>query len=291
MIIKIVDIQLLALKISRSENLPVLPTVVVQILKLYEDPNISARRLEHIIEQDPAMSAKVLRVAGSSMYGLRSVNTVKLALSVMGMNTLRSIAISLAYQQILSGKGLRPAFDHLAFWRHSLAVGIGARGLMRHINMGLDEEMYVAGLMHGIGILTMDRFAQPELINAVRAANINRIPLRQAELTINGFDHCQVGGILAEKWKLTPMMTNVIKYYDNPEEDLVTYETTIVAAAANHLAYHCGFPAMPGVPGNENGPAYLASLGLEQDKIDAISTQIMVEVDVADETMGSARAA
>lgn len=285
------DLQLLILKISRSENLPVLPTVVVQILKLYEDPNISSRSLEHIIEQDPAMAAKVLRVAGSSMYGMKSVTTVNRALSVLGMNTLRSIAISLAYQQILSGKQVRPAFDHLALWRHSLAVGIGARGLMRHVNIGLAEEMYVAGLMHDIGILTMDRFAQPELVKAVQTATAKRIPLREAELMVNGFDHCQVGGYLADKWKLTPMMANVIKYHDTPEEDDVTTQSTVVSAAANHLAYRCGFPAMPGLPGCENGEGYLASLGLEQEKIDAVCTQIMVEVDSADEAMGGARAA
>ena len=285
------DLQLLTLKIARSENLPVLPTVVVQILKLYEDPNISSRTLEHLIEQDPAMAAKVIRVAGSSMYGLKSVTSVNRALSVLGMNTLRSIAISLAYQQILAGRGQRPAFDHLAFWRHSLAVGIGARGLMRYVNVGLAEEMYVAGLMHDIGVLTMDKFAQPELVKAVQGANAKRIPLNQAEMMLNGFDHCQIGGFLAEKWKLTPMMTNVIKYHDDPSQDLQTPKATVVAAAANYLAYHCGFPAMPGVPGNPNGEQYLSSLGLEQEKIDAVSTQIMVEIDAADETMGSNRAA
>lgn len=285
------DFKLLTLKISRSENLPVLPTVVIKILKLYEDPNISARSLEHIIEQDPAMAAKVLRVAGSSMYGMKSVTTVNRALSVLGMNTLRSIAISLAYQQILSGRGQRPAFDHLALWRHSLAVGIGARGLMRYVNVGLAEEMYVAGLMHDIGILTMDKFAQPELVKAVQTANAKRIPLQEAELLVNGFDHTEVGGYLADSWKLTPLMSNAIKLHDRPHEDSVTPQSTLVAAAANYLAYHCGFPAMPGIPGSAEGESFLSELGLEQEKIDAVATQIMVEVDAADEAMGSARAA
>lgn len=285
------DLQLLTLKIARSENLPVLPTVVVQILKVYEQPNVSARTLEHIIDQDPAMSAKVLRVAGSAMYGQRSVNTVSRALSLLGMGTLRSIAISLAYQQILSARQQRPAFDHMSFWRHSLAVGIAARGLMRYVNVGMAEEMYVAGLMHDIGVLAMDRFANPELVKAVQTASAKRIPLREAELLVNGFDHCQVGGFVADKWKLSPVMANAIKYHDCPEEDDATPESTLVTAAANYLAYHCGFPAMPGIPGSEAGQEYLSQLGLEQEKIDAISTQIMTEVEAADESIGSARAA
>ena len=285
------DLQLLTIKISRSENLQVLPTVVVQILKLYEDPNVSARSLAQIIEQDPAMAAKVLRVAGSSMYGMKSVTTVQRALSVLGINSLRSIAISLAYQQILSGKGARPAFDHVALWRHSLAVGIGARGLMRFVNPGVAEEMYVAGLMHDIGILTLDRFAQPELIRAVQTANAKQISLSQAELMTNGFDHAQVGGYLADKWKLNPLVRNAIKYHDNPDEDTETPQSTLVVAAANYLAYHCGFPALPGLPGCEDGEKFLSRFELGQDKIDAVATQVMVEVEAADEAMGSARAA
>lgn len=285
------DLQLLTLRIARSENLPVLPTVVIQILKVYEQPNVSARALEHIIAQDPAMAAKVLRVAGSAMYGYRSVNTVSRALSVLGMSTLRSIAISLAYQQILSGKKQRPAFDHMSFWRHSLAVGIAARGLMRYVNVGMAEEMYVAGLMHDIGVLAMDRFANPELVKAVQTAGAKHIPLREAELLVNGFDHCQVGGYVADKWKLSPVLANAIKYHDCPDEDDVTPESTLVTAAANYLAYHCGFPAMPGLPGSEAGVQHLSQLDLDQEKIDNVATQIMTEVDAADEAIGSVRAA
>ena len=82
------DLHTLTLKIQRSENLPVLPTVVVQILRLFDDPTVSPRTLEKIIEQDPALTAKLLRIAGSSMYGMQSATSVARALSVLGMNTL-----------------------------------------------------------------------------------------------------------------------------------------------------------------------------------------------------------
>ena len=285
------DLRLLTMKIARSENLPVLPTVVIQILKLFDDRNVSARSLVHIIEKDAGMSAKVLRVAGSPMYGLRSVNTVERAISILGMSTLRSIAISLAYQQILNRKGQRPAFDQMAFWRNSLAVGIGARELMRHVNGELAEEMYVAGLMHGVGVLALDRFAQPELTNALKTAAAQRIPLREAEMMVNGFDHCQVGGILADKWQLSQIVSNVIKYHDTPHEDNVTQQSTLVAAGASYLAYHCGFPVMPGLPGSVTGLEHLSDLELSQDKIDSVASKIMAEVDAADEAMSSNRAA
>jgi HD-like signal output (HDOD) protein len=124
------DLQTLGLKISRSENLTVLPNVVIQILRLFEDPNVAPRNLEKVIEQDAALTAKILRVASSSMYGVNSVNSVSRALGVLGMNTLRSIAISIGYQQMTATKSAGANFDRVSFWRHSLTVGLTAKQIM-----------------------------------------------------------------------------------------------------------------------------------------------------------------
>jgi HD-like signal output (HDOD) protein len=286
-----VDLQSLCLRISRSENLPVLPTVVVQILRLYEDPNVSARSLEKVIEQDAALTAKILRVAGSSMYGMKSVTSVNRALSVLGTNTLRSIAISLGYQQILAGRTSHSSFDHMAFWRHCLAVAVGARTLMRHVNPMIAEETYVAGLMHDIGVLTLDKFANQYLALAVDQAMSRRRALHLVEMEVNGFNHCEVGGYLAERWKLTKMMTNAIKHHENPDEDLETRESTAVVAAANYLAYVCGYPAMPGIPGGEEGELYLTQLNLTTEQVDEAKNKILFDLDQADDVMGGRKAA
>lgn len=285
------DLHTLCLKISRSENLPVLPTVVVQILRLFDDPNVSPRSLEKLIEQDPALTAKILKVAGSSMYGMQSATSVSRALSVLGMNTLRSISISLAYQQVMAVRSNRPTFDKLTFWRHCLATGIGARGLMKMINPGHAEEAYIAGLMHDIGILALEKFVPGHLEQSLRISAAQKIPLSRAERTQTNFDHADIGAVLAEKWKLNNIVTNAIKYHDNPLEDLKTPQTTIAVAAANLLAYECGFPAMINVPPCLEQDDIIPKLDLSLDQVNQVRSLIMVEVDQADETLGSQRAA
>lgn len=286
-----VDLNSLCLRISRSENLPVLPTVLIQILKLYEDPNVSPRSLEKIIEQDAALTAKILRVAGSSLYGAKSATSVGRALSVLGMNTLRSIAVSLAYQQILSQRNVGADFDRLAFWRHCLAVGVGAKAIGRLIAPSSMEELYVIGLMHDIGILTLDRFMPNDLTVVIRKAHAQKLSICEAEQQTLGYTHAEVGGYLAEKWHLSQELIDAVRYHHDPEADQNNNLTTGIVAAANYLAYKAGYASMPGINGDPNGEFHLQLIDLTQDQIDAVSSSIMVEVDQSDSTYGSQRAA
>lgn len=285
------DLQSLILRISRSENLPVLPTVVIQILRLYEDPNVSPRSLEKVIEQDAALTAKILRVAGSSMYGSSSVTSVGRALSVLGMNTLRSIAISLGYQQILSTKGPKSSFDRVSFWRHCLAVGVGARAIGKMMAPNLAEELYVTGLIHDIGILTMDRFIPGDLDMVIRKAQVKNVSFGEAETEILGFNHGEVGGHLGEKWKLSQMTTNAIRFHHCPHDDPNNPLSTAIIVAANHLSYQLGYPAMPNIPGDPEGQLHFNELGLSEEQIALISEMIVAEVEQADQTYGDKRAA
>ena len=123
------DLHQLSLKIARSENLPVLSNVVTQVLKLADDPNASPRTLEKIIERDPALTAKSLRVSNSSYYGMSQVTSIGRAISVLGMNTIRSLVIGVAYQQILGARTVAQKFDKMLFWKHSLAVAVVASPL------------------------------------------------------------------------------------------------------------------------------------------------------------------
>ncbi|MBC8065896.1 MAG: HDOD domain-containing protein, partial [Chlorobia bacterium] len=138
-----VNLQSLEIKIARSENLPVLPQIVSQIMKLADDPDASPKEMEQIIERDPAVTAKILRVANSSYYGVNNIPSIARAISMLGMNTIRSLIIGVAYQQIISGRTFASHFNKLEFWRHSLGVGTGSR-ILSKIKIPLSaEELYV----------------------------------------------------------------------------------------------------------------------------------------------------
>ncbi len=281
----------MALKVARSENLPVLSNVVTQVLKLADDPNASPRMLEKIIERDPALTAKILRVGNSSFYGMSQVNSIGRAISVLGMNTIRSLVIGVAYQQILGTKTSSQKFDKMVFWKHSLAVAVGSRILMKIKQPLKSEELYVAGMMHDVGLLVLDKFAPQELDNALKVSQADRIPLHIAEQATHGFDHAEIGYLLAEKWKLNSLIANAIRYHENPNEDSTTLLSTQVVAAANNLAYQCGFPNVGGVQVLDLDEQLFETLQIPIEQLDPIKSVVVAEVQKAAEAFGIKMAA
>lgn len=277
------DIASLEIKIARSENLPVLPQIVGQVLKLADDPNSSAMSMERVIERDAAITAKLLRVASSSYYGVPNVQSISRAISVLGMNSIRTQVVGIAYQQIISGKPNAAHFNKADFWTHSLAVATIARILGKLRAPGKSEELFCAGMLHDIGLLVLDRFAPAELDEAVKLARDEGIPLHEAEKQLFDFHHGEVGGLLAEKWGLPRALKNAIKYHHDWQDDSDEMMTTAFIAVANDLAKQAGFRA--GSPDIDEGldDDAVKLIAIAPEQLEVIKPVIAQDVEKAQE--------
>jgi HD-like signal output (HDOD) protein len=275
-----VDLATFGIKISRSENLPVLPQVVSSVLKLADDPYASPRMMERLVERDPALTAKVLRVANSAAYASGQVSSLGRALSVLGMSTVKSLVVGVAFQQIISGKQATQYFDKLEFWRHCLATATIARILGKLKLPMKAEELYCAGMLHDVGLLILEKFSPHELDQVVRMAKLQHLPRIVAEEQSLGFTHCDLGKLLVEKWGLCGIIGNAVMYHHDPASDGEHYDTTCFIAAADTIAYQCGF-------GNHSSqsdsldPAVLAAIGIDEGQLPAIRAAIATEIERA----------
>lgn len=277
------ELHSLEIKIARSENLPVLPQIASAVMKVADDPTASAKSVERIIERDAAMAAKILRVANSAFYGQSAVASVGRAISILGLSTIKSLVVGVAYQQVLQGKSLCPKFDKYEFWRHSLAVATAAR-ILGKLRIPLkSEELYTAGMMHDVGILVLDRFCPEELNSNLKEAQDARARLHRVESQNLGFDHAQVGGILAQRWGLTPIIESAIRHHHDLDPEDPYHETTCYVAAANTLAHQAGFTN--NVPGGEVefDEAALSRMNIPEEQLQVIRTVMQSEVAKAEE--------
>lgn len=245
------ELQSLAIKIARSENLASPPEVVKSVLKAIGDDDASGREIEKLIERDSALTGKVLRAANSAYYGCTNIPTVGRAISVLGLNTVRSLIVSIAFGQVMASRSHSKSFDKVGCWKHSLAVATAAR-IIGKMKMPLKaEELYAAGILHDVGLLVLDRFCPDELDMAIKSAFERQTTLHEAERRVFGFDHTAVGSLLAEKWSLPPVIFDAIQYQFEPSSSPEQFETTCVIAVADQLADQFGFA--------NNSPAGLAS--------------------------------
>src|SRR5437773_1701660 len=148
-----VDLSSLEIKISRSENLPVLPEHVSQILKLVDKSAMTSSAIERIVQQDAAVTAKILRVANSPFHGLTGCTSISRAIHALGANQTRTLVIGVAYQQAIRNRAESNLLDKHALWKHSIATAVASRILGKMRLPERCDELYDAGMMHDVGLL------------------------------------------------------------------------------------------------------------------------------------------
>jgi diguanylate cyclase (GGDEF)-like protein len=190
-------------RLERCSNLPSLPAVALQVLRLCQSENLDLAQIAKVITNDPALSAKMLRLVNSPTYGLRQqVKTVSHALALLGVNAVRTLALSFSLARDLR-KTHHAGVDLNAFWKRSLLSAVAARELAIAVGMTqTKEEAFLAALLQDIGRLALARVipAQYDPLCALAADDHRALAaLERSEL---GVDHAEVGQWLTTNWNL-----------------------------------------------------------------------------------------
>jgi HD-like signal output (HDOD) protein len=212
--------------LKNIRNLPTLPDVVVQISRLCDDPNSSTREIAELIEKDPVLTTKVLKLVNSSYFGLsRELFSVHQALVLIGYNNLKSLVLSASMLQVFSKDSQVGAFSRKALWKHSVGVGVGARFLAKRFRAADPEQSFVAGLIHDVGKVIIDWFFHPEFIKIIETVDREHCWIRDAELSVMDVTHEEIGGYLAARWNLPKALHGAISHHhqlENAQEHAAT---------------------------------------------------------------------
>jgi len=230
--------------IDGIEKIPTLPAVLSKLLTVLEDPKSNIKSVSRLIGSDPAMTARILKIVNSAYYGFpREISTVDQAIVILGFNAVKSLALSATVVQIFGVRG-EGAFDLRAFWEHSIGTGVFADMLARRLQYPLPEEVFCAAVLHGIGKVILDQYLHALFIEAVAMARSKRMPLERAERAVCAIDHCQVGAMLAERWKLPLQIQESIRFYPAPPKATVNPFVVSIVHVGHYIAREmvCGDP-------------------------------------------------
>lgn len=204
------------------EKMPSLPTTVTKVIQLANDLKSSARDLLTVIQMDPVLTAKVLKLINSAFFALPNKVSLQQAIVLLGINTLKNIALSSAIVGYMGKNKIQiRAFDQHKFWEHSLGTAIAAKRIAKRVvsDAQLREEYFVAGLIHDIGKVVMALSLPTMLAKSITLAEEKKLPSSLAEQEVIGLDHSAVGGMLARKWKLSESLINATLHHHNPEPE------------------------------------------------------------------------
>lgn len=213
-----------------------LPEIYLRLQRTIDDPEHTREQVAEILAHDPALSARVLRIANSSYYGFsRSIATVNEAVGIIGELDLRNLALAASLVGSLAALD-RSGVDLDRFWQHSLRTAILARLIARAAGGCNPETLFLAGMLHDLGILVIYQ-QDPDLALAVGRQVSELHQLRdQAERELLGFDHAEVGGLLIEAWGLTPELVELVRCHHQYQLARKHPRATQILALANLLA-------------------------------------------------------
>lgn len=261
--------KLLASIVGSVRDLPVLPRTYLALREKLMDPEASARDVVRIVEQDVGISAKILQLVNSALFGVpREIASVSTAVSYLGIGMMQNLVLSAEVFRIFEGMTAIPGFSMEAVHVHSQLTARIAAKIPAPVD--IHNAVTVAGMLHDVGKLLMAMKSPKHFARAVSGAREERRPLFEVEEELMGVSHAEVGAYLLALWGLpTPVVEAVAHHHRPTRVPQDRLDAVAIVHIANCLAHrHPLRPEPEGEPPHQELQAeYLAELGV-LDKID-----------------------
>jgi putative nucleotidyltransferase with HDIG domain len=211
--------------IMNTKSLPTLPGIITKLNALTSNDKSSVQEMARLVSSDQVLSARILKLANSPSYGFYRVSTISNAMILLGVNVIKSLALSSSIFEIMEKSSV-------GLWEHSLGAGVAANIIARHLNLPECEEISTAALLHDIGkvIVRLNFGDDYRLLLALVAEK--DISMLEAERELLGTDHAEVGAWLATGWYLPEKLIEPISCH----HDVATSENFRVKTSVVHLA-------------------------------------------------------
>jgi len=230
------------------DQMPAFSASVTRVLELTSDINVSAKELVQVINHDPVMTVKILKLVNSAYFGLsRQITDINQGVVYVGFNTIKNIALTIAAIGVLptSTKG---GLDMGQFLLHSIGTATIAHLLSHRLGVDSREatDYFVGGLLHDFGKTILTRNMSDEFQQAILEAETTHQPLYTMESCTLNVDHATLGGMLGEHWQLPQVLVDCMRLHhvnDGMGESSALLDSVI---AANQVVKQLQF----GVSGN-----------------------------------------
>lgn len=237
--------------IKKIDSLKPVPQVANKVMSIARDPNSSMSDLSKVIVYDAAVTANLLKVANSAYFGMSGkVNSVHQAIVYMGMSQVIDLVTLASSSEDLKSAQEGYDLDAGELWKYSISSALIARDLAEKKRAQDSNLIFTAALLKDIGkvILSQHVGDSYEKINTLVAEE--GFSFREAEKEVIGIDHAELGGMVAETWKFSQKMVEIIRNHHHPDESLESYLETAIVYLADTLCL------MMGIGGGSDGLAY-----------------------------------
>lgn len=224
-------------QLDEVKTLPTLPHILLRLMEICSRDDALISDVAAIVEQDPSLSAKILSMVNSPLYGLPNhVSTVGHAVKLLGIDTVKNIAICASVHGIFSRNKHMRNVNLSQFWTHSLKVATLSRKVAQEVSYASPEEAFLAGLLHDIGRLVLVDVFPEEYTSIFDSDEEDPHALLEKEASW-GITHAEAGAYIISRWNLPSLLADCSRYHHEPVEDVRTaFPLVKIVYAAHSIA-------------------------------------------------------
>ena len=265
-------------------KMPSLSTTAAKVMKVCNSPSASANDINRVISLDPVLTANVLKLINSAYYALGDhVTSLTRAIVMLGLNTIKNLALSTAILGTIGGTKKTPSMD--ALWAHSILTGVSAKhiAMLANVPHTLREMYFVSGLLHDLGKIPLIQCFPNEYDRVIDASMRKNLTMNRSEKIVFGLNHTMIGRVIVKKWRLSSPIKDVICFHHHPEKADTEYRSIVrIVALANvyatliHRDYLNAYE-----PGNPFLKELLTAVGISWRSLAEEKDAILKEIDDA----------
>jgi len=235
------------LKDAVAEGIPSSAAIVGEVIKIIYDQSSSAADLATIIERDPPLTAKILKISNSAYYGSsKQITSLQRAVVVLGFDTIKELVTTISVVHSFFQSGTTGGVDKPGLWLHSVGTAKAAQLIAQRHGLARPDVTYTVGLLHDIGKIVTALIFPEQYNRVVEHAIENELHIIQSERMILNIDHCMIGKILCDLWDLPDALSNAILYHHEP----LNTEGENTLAQITYLGDHMARKVKIGNPGD-----------------------------------------
>ncbi len=273
--------------LDQVSEIAALPEITVKIIHVVEDPESTARDLHEIVCNDPSLSSRLLRVVNSAFFGLPGqIGSIERAIVLLGLNAVKNIAIAASLGALFKRGKLTEKHSLKDLWAHSVGVAAISRKLTGRLALALQEEAFLAGLIHDLGIVIGAQVFNEQLAEVIDRSEKGE-DFEELENELIGVTHGVLGQALAAKWKFPRPLQYATGFHHHPdqlarENRLLTNVVYVADVVVNNSGIGLHLPYGDAEP----NPRVLEELYLSQSDVTECSENLEEHVETVKDILG-----
>ena len=229
--------------LATIDSVPSLPSVVIQLRKYLNDPDVNFDQLAHVIQHDPGLTANILQLANSAYFGWsRTIKSVREAITRLGTDRVFQMVLCMSVAPLVRKPIHGYDMDSNGLWEHSISTAICAEQLAVALKMHDLKEAFTSGLLHDLGKIVLGTFVEVDdepIKEIVRAGTMS---FNEAEQVVLGIDHAEAAGVLLKSWNLPDDVVASARWHHEPNCSQEEHRRlTDLVHAADYLCIHMGW--------------------------------------------------